>query len=148
MNTPPFGVGTSVVGEQRILTITGELDLAVCAPFEQALLAALAATRPGGELLVNLSDVPFFDVTAMRVLLRAARAAQAVRVPLDLIASPAVDRVFELVGIDLTHVLVDSPRRQIILDQRGVTQSRAARPPAAVATRGSRTAPRSVTAAS
>jgi anti-anti-sigma regulatory factor len=52
MNTP-LEFGTLATGEQRILTVKGELDMAVCAPFEHALLDAIATTRPVGELVVT-----------------------------------------------------------------------------------------------
>lgn len=94
----PLEFGTSVLGERRILAVKGELDMSTSPIFEQALLGAVAA--PGGEVVLELSGVRFIDVTALRTLLRAADAAQAAHVPLRLAASPAIDRVFELLGIE------------------------------------------------
>lgn len=102
--TTPFAFGASVTGDQRTLTVTGELDMAVSRRFEQVLVATVAATPPGGELTVDLSEVRFFDVTALRALLRAADATQAARVPLRLATSPVVDRVFNLLGIETAPV--------------------------------------------
>jgi anti-anti-sigma factor len=101
--------GTTVAGDRRILAISGELDMAVSELFEQELLAAVAATRPGGELVIDLSGVQFFDIKSLRVLLTAARAARAARVPLRLAASSAVDRVFEALGFDAARVPDGSP---------------------------------------
>lgn len=98
LNSVAFG--TSVTGDQRTLTVEGELDMAVSTVFEQMLLDAVAATRPGVELAVDLSGVRFFDVRALRALLHAARASEAARVPFRLAASPTVGRVFDLLGID------------------------------------------------
>ena len=84
--------------------VKGELDMAVSVVFEQTLLEAVAAARPGVELAVDLSEVRFFDVKALRALLHAARAAEAARVPFCLAASPTVARVFELLGIDTAPV--------------------------------------------
>jgi anti-anti-sigma factor len=67
-----------MVGDERVVTVTGELDLTNCSTFEKALLTAVAATRRGCELVVDLSGVRFFDVSALRALLAAADAAQAV----------------------------------------------------------------------
>lgn len=92
-------LSTCVSGGRRILTVKGELDMAVSELFERGLLAAVAQTPPGGELVADLSEVRFFAVAALRALLRAAGAAQDARVVLRLTASPVVDRVFELLGI-------------------------------------------------
>ncbi|HZU58440.1 MAG TPA: STAS domain-containing protein [Actinocrinis sp.] len=101
-------IGTSAAGDQRTLTVKGELDMAVSTVFEQTLLEAVAATQPGAELAVDLSEVRFFDVKALRALLHAARAAEAAGVPFCLAASPTVARVFELLGIDTAPVPTDS----------------------------------------
>ena len=102
VNTP-LAFGTSVAGDQRILTVEGELDMSVSAVFERALLKAVAATAPGSELLVDLRGVRFFDVNALRAFLSGADAASAAHVPLRLAASPHVDRVFEVLGIDVAR---------------------------------------------
>lgn len=82
--------------------------MAVSTVFEQTLLEAVAATRPGVALAVDLSEVRFFDVRALRALLHAARVAEAARVPFRLAASPMVGRVFELLGIDTAPVPASS----------------------------------------
>lgn len=102
MTTSFFNIGTSQFGGQRILTITGELDLAVTARFEQALRSALATTRSGNKLVVDLSDAPFFDASALRALLRAAQTAHASGASIELITSPAVDLVLDLAELDTT----------------------------------------------
>ena len=96
--------------ERRVLTVEGELDLATSPSFERTLLAAVAATEPGGELVVDLGGVQFFDVSALRALLRAADAAQTARIPLRLTASPAVNRVFDVLKIDTPPATDGSPR--------------------------------------
>ncbi len=99
----PASFGTSMVGDERVVTVTGELDLTNCSTFEKALLTAVAATRRGCELVVDLSGVRFFDVSALRALLAAADAAQAARVRLRLTASPVVGRVIDVLGADLSR---------------------------------------------
>lgn len=102
--TTPLEFGTSVTDGQRILTVTGELDMSVSARFEQALLEAVAATRPGGALVVDLSGVQFIDVSSLRAFLRAAHSAQVGHIHFRLATSPVVDRVFDVFAIDSTGI--------------------------------------------
>lgn len=100
----PLEFRTSVAGGRRILTVKGEFDLAVSAAFEQKLLAAVAATRPSGELVADLSKVRFFDAKALRAFLHGARAAQDAGIPFRVAASPAIDRVLALLEVDAERV--------------------------------------------
>lgn len=84
--------------------------MAVSARFERALLDAVATTRPGGEVVVDLSDVHFIDVASLRAFLRAARVAQTAHVHFRLAASPVVDRAFDVLGIDTAGMAGSSTR--------------------------------------
>ena len=113
LNTSSFRIATSHTGGQRILTVTGELDLAVSAQFEQALRGALAALRSGDKLVVDLTDVAFFDAPALGALLRGARTARASDVFIELFTSLAVDRVLELADINTALTPTRPPSTQI-----------------------------------
>jgi anti-anti-sigma factor len=64
----PFEVGNEQVGEIRVLSVSGELDLGTAPQLEQPLDEALAA---GGGLLIDLSACEFIDSTGIALLVRA-----------------------------------------------------------------------------
>ena len=64
----PFGVANDQVGEVRVLSISGELDLGTAPQLEQPLEEALASD---GSLLIDLSACEFIDSTGIALLVRA-----------------------------------------------------------------------------
>jgi anti-sigma B factor antagonist len=82
-----------------LLVVTGEIDLAVAARFEQE-LTRLVDDASGAECVVDLSSVAFIDSSGVRELLKAKRAADgaggdlALRDPSD-----PCRRVLEISGV-------------------------------------------------
>lgn len=64
----PFEVADEQVGEVRVLSVSGELDLGTAPQLERPLDEALAA---GGGLLIDLSSCEFIDSTGIALLVRA-----------------------------------------------------------------------------
>jgi anti-sigma B factor antagonist len=84
----------------------GEFDMAVAARVEDE-LASLRRSSPR-ELVVDLSDVTFLDSTGLHVLVRLHAAAQEERFQLSIVrGGDAVERVFEVTGLDSVLPLVD-----------------------------------------
>jgi len=64
----PFDVADEQVGEVRVLSVSGELDLGTAPQLEQPLEEALATE---GSLLIDLSACEFIDSTGIALLVRA-----------------------------------------------------------------------------
>jgi anti-anti-sigma factor len=109
----PFHLEACTVDGQQVLTVSGEIDTAVADLFEHALLAAVAATPPGGVLALDMEKVDFFGSCAARTLVLAAAAAAAGGTGLLVTASRVVRRVLEIVCVDSASFpalsLVESP---------------------------------------
>ncbi|WP_084655325.1 STAS domain-containing protein [Nocardia altamirensis] len=84
------------VDATRILSITGEIDMA-SAPQFQAAVEQAAQDRPE-VLVVDLSQVEFFGSAGLSVLLVAAESVPAGS--LRVVASPPVRRPIEVTGLD------------------------------------------------
>ena len=97
MSANRFTIVEDRTGDQRILRLGGELDLASAAEFE-ARLAELVASR--SETVVDLSELSFMDSTGLALLIAASKQAEAgggrlsVRAP-----APPVRRMMELCGV-------------------------------------------------
>jgi anti-sigma B factor antagonist len=76
------------------LIVSGELDLSVREPLEQALEAAVTA---GGEIVLDLASVSFVDSSGIGALVRVAREGVSLSV---INAQPAVLRALEISGVD------------------------------------------------
>ena len=84
--------------DATLVTVRGELDIASVAVFD----AAIADRRPlPRQLRIDLSDVTFFDSSAVRALLQARRIAiEDTGRPVEIVAaSQAVRKVLELAGL-------------------------------------------------
>jgi anti-anti-sigma factor len=92
-----FTCSLEALGGSAVLSLRGEMDLAAVERFEQVANAALAT---GSEHVVaDLSELQFLDSTGIRALLRL-QARVGDRARLELVPGPpAVQRVFELVGL-------------------------------------------------
>ncbi len=73
---------------------SGELDLAVV----ERLQAAFDATSDAGELIVDLRGTTFLDCTALRALLEGHERARSRGACVQMLSSPAVDRVVSYLG--------------------------------------------------
>lgn len=91
-----FDVTVEVVSGARVVRVRGELDLATTPAFESAVGAAAA-----DRLVVDLGECDFLDSSAIRTLLRAARAQVAAGGSAAIVAArPATLRVLEIAGVD------------------------------------------------
>lgn len=94
---PPFSVTVTRTGEQAVLAVTGELDLATVEAFANEVHQQLAE----GPVLLDLRELSFMDSSGIRALdglLRAvAREGWSLRVGSDL--HDSVRRVLEITGM-------------------------------------------------
>ncbi|PXX60898.1 anti-anti-sigma factor [Nocardia tenerifensis] len=103
------------VDSARILSLTGEIDMASAPQFQAAVDEALQ-DKPA-TLVVDLSQVEFFGSAGLSVLLVAAEALPSGR--LRVVASPPVRRPIEVTGLDkllsvhnsVDDALAEEPRR-------------------------------------
>jgi anti-sigma B factor antagonist len=80
-----------------VIRVEGELDLATSGSFEEV----VGETEPGGQLVVDLTECTFLDSSAVRLLVGAARGAQASGGKMSLVASdPGILRVLEIAAVD------------------------------------------------
>jgi anti-anti-sigma factor len=85
---------------ERIVRVSGELDIATAGDLEQALLRP---REPGEQVVLDLAGLRFMDSTGLRVLLRARSEAKAGRWDLYLRNVPAnIQRLFSLSGVEDT----------------------------------------------
>jgi len=94
-------------GRARI-ALSGELDISSAGRVEEE-LAALQAESP--QLLVlDLRKLDFMDSTGLRLIVRADEAARARGTRFVIVRGPeAVQRVFEIVGLDSRLEMADAP---------------------------------------
>jgi anti-anti-sigma factor len=103
-----FEVTTSALpGGGTVLHVTGDLDMATAPAFEEALLDA----GFGQRLVIDLSGCTFLDSSAVRVLVAAARDAQAAEGDLSIVTPDAgAQRVLQISGVDtmlIVHASLD-----------------------------------------
>ena len=80
-----------------VVRVEGELDLATCAAFEDA----IGETDPGQRLVIDLTECTFLDSSAVRVLVTTIRAAQEAQGSVSLVATDrGILRVLEIAGVD------------------------------------------------
>lgn len=91
-------VRTAQDGDNRVVSLCGELDLANAGTAESALEAAL--TSHDTQVVVDMSELEFIDSTGIALLVTAiGQDGDAARVRFVPSASPAVTRVLELTGL-------------------------------------------------
>jgi anti-anti-sigma factor len=94
-------------GENMVMLISGEADLACAEDLAKAFGAALAGGEP---LIVDCSQITFMDSTGLKVLIEARQLAQRCHISFHLAAVPEpVSHVLELSG---TRALFDIIGRQ------------------------------------
>lgn len=122
MSDDPFLV--TWCGRTAVVAVPEEVDLTNADGLRDALLGALNAGAPG--LVVDLTRTTFCDSAGVTALARAARRAAASETVMRLaVASPAVLRVLNLVGVDrLIDVYPSVPEAVSSLpDQTGAGQA-------------------------
>jgi anti-anti-sigma factor len=92
--TPPFVIRTLRLGEVRIVAVAGEVDM-VSAP---AFLQALESARGSSRVVVDLTEVEFFDSSGVAALVRAHQTLSGLGIELRVVAPPAAlaRRVLEI----------------------------------------------------
>lgn len=95
-----FAVEVVEMGGRTVVSAAGELD-AHTAPALAAEVGPLSS-RPGGALVVDLTEVSFVDSTGLGVLVTALKHAREAGGTLDLVvAAPRVLKVLALTGLDV-----------------------------------------------
>lgn len=87
------------VGDQLVLTVSGEVDLATAGELESAILDCMRGGT--GFVLVDLRGVTFIDASGLRALLAARDRAERSETQLSVLTGDAVRRLLEL--LDLTN---------------------------------------------
>jgi anti-sigma B factor antagonist len=104
---PGFAVESAPVGGAPGVLVRGEIDIETAAEVTAALDAAIRETR--GALVVDLSDVAYFDSSGVHVLLRARAVLGREERALVVVCPPGpARRVFEVAGIADVLELYDS----------------------------------------
>jgi anti-anti-sigma factor len=86
-------------GQAAVVRLPAEIDLTIADALREALLAVLNQGALG--LIANMTATTFCDSAGMTALVRAARRAAAGDATMRIaVTSPAVLRIFNLVGID------------------------------------------------
>jgi anti-anti-sigma factor len=92
-------VSTERHGELLIVTVSGDVDLAIAPALESALVEA-ATDEPAGAVQVDLSAVTFLDSSGIAALVRGRHAAEEHGVGYRVTgASGAVREILELTGV-------------------------------------------------
>ena len=105
---PPFEVSCAKTAEDTVLTLRGELDMS-SAPLLVRELEAVEAEHPR-QILLDLAELSFMDVTGLRTILDAARRARrAGRAFVIANPLPHIIRLLELTAIDQTVEVLGRP---------------------------------------
>ncbi|HET6850206.1 MAG TPA: STAS domain-containing protein [Gaiellales bacterium] len=95
---PAFSVEQVQQGDDVVLVVTGGVDMATVAVFEQALAEAMS--RTGGDVGLDLSAVTFLGSEGVRALIAAQAAPSASGRSIRIVAaSPIARRVLEITGL-------------------------------------------------
>ena len=95
---PPLSITSRTLDDTVTLTVTGEIDLGNAESLYKALTDALA---PGAPVVADLTGVEFIDSRGLAALVRAHHeAAHVAGVPILVVPSDPVTRVFELAGAE------------------------------------------------
>jgi anti-sigma B factor antagonist len=103
-----FSVETHPAPRATTVTVYGELDLLSAPALEQALAPLLESDTE--QIIVDLRGLEFMDSTGLHVLIQAhQRMHEAGRRLVLVRASPNVQRLFDLTGLNEGLTIVDSP---------------------------------------
>ena len=107
---PAFSSLPSDVPGGVLVTVAGELDIATAPQLD----AALADAEPDRLVVVDLRRLSFLDCGGIRVILAAHRRARRAGGRLVVVRGPVdVERLIELVGLDVELDCVDRPPRAL-----------------------------------
>jgi anti-sigma B factor antagonist len=100
-------VSTQSLGDQAVVTVSGEIDL-YTAPRLRGELASVLAVDHAVQVLVDMSGVGFCDSTGMNVLLAAMKRAGEQGGSLSLAGlRPAVRKILQVTGLDSVFTVLD-----------------------------------------
>jgi anti-sigma B factor antagonist len=104
---PEFKITASLAGDVQVFEVVGEVDMASAAQFGSALELVFDGRR---RVVVDLTQVEFFDSSGVAALIRAHRALSERGIEFRVVApgSGIVRQVFELTQLDAMLVIVDS----------------------------------------
>jgi anti-sigma B factor antagonist len=107
MGAAPFEAREETAnGRVRVLALSGELDMASTAAFEQRLLESIDG---GGPLILDLSKVTFMDSTAVGVLVTARRKANLSRGRFAVVCGPGdIERMLSYTGLDVAFDIAET----------------------------------------
>ena len=94
--TEPFRVDVAREGKTTRVTATGDLDAGTA---DRLRSAVAGASGPRGPVVVDLADVTFVDSTGLRCILLIVALATRAHVPLEIVPSESIRRLFALAGI-------------------------------------------------
>lgn len=104
----PFGLHADKLGSTFRLVLQGEFDLAAVTPVEAAIGHAFDGST--ATLEIDLSQLTFLDSSGLRTILEARDRAAGHDVALRLVRGiPAVQRVFQITGLDAVLPFRDAP---------------------------------------
>lgn len=90
----------------RVVSISGELDMAVAAAFERRLLDSVAGAEP---VILDLSEVTYMDSTAIGALISVRKKANMTRGRFALVCKPGdTRRMIEYTGLDAAFDVVET----------------------------------------
>ncbi|HEU4656876.1 MAG TPA: STAS domain-containing protein [Capillimicrobium sp.] len=95
----PFSLRSGDDGVAFVVAVYGEVDLLTAGDLAREIERGVASPCP--EVIVDLSTVRFIDSTGLHVLIAASARAQEAGKTLRLLRpSPAVNKAFEITGLD------------------------------------------------
>ena len=113
VRTIPIGAGVQVV------SVDGELDLHTASQLEEAL-----ASTDCPRVVLDLTDAPFMDSTALAVIVDAAKRMSGQDRKLEVAAgNPAVSRVLQITGLDRSLAVRSSLSEALEVTVDGVTRN-------------------------
>lgn len=93
-------------GKATVLQVSGRLDHSTVAEVDQKLTATVAASQ---AVVVDLADLSYISSVGLRILLQAAKQAQAAKRPFALAGlQPPVKEVFRISGLDTILTIHES----------------------------------------
>ena len=112
--TPPFSWHGTLLDETPIIRLIGEVDLATARDLERAIDAA-TGSRTARQVVVDLSEVCFFDSSALNALLKSRRRLTLSGITLRVVIppdQPHIRKVFEITQLmeplGVVETLVDA----------------------------------------
>src|SRR4051812_20489996 len=95
----------------RVVAITGDLDMASAAAFEQRLLESVAGSEP---VILDLTDVAYMDSTAIGALISVRKRANMTRGRFALVCKPGdIRRMVEYTGLDAAFHVAETRKEAL-----------------------------------